>query len=169
MNEIKKVVEGRTWVFSEPNINTDLIMPQTAFNKTVEEQVKLIFSANRPGWVDLVEPGDILVGGKNFGTGSSRPGAMLLKKLGIGGLIADSINGLFYRNCVNYALPVMECPGISGLVTEGDRLRIHFHEGTVTNLDTQKLITGQKVPQFLLGIIEAGGIIEQLKREGYLA
>lgn len=162
------IITGRTWVFKEANINTDLIMPQTAFTKPLEEQVKLIFSANRPGWVDWVKPGDVLVGGKNFGTGSSRPGPMLLKALGISALIAESINGLFYRNCINYALPAMECPGITSIIREGDVVRTNFNEGTLENLSTCEAMSGQKIPEFLLEIIQSGGVLEKLEREGYL-
>lgn len=105
------VHQGRVWVFDADNINTDLIMPSETFKKPLEEQLKLVFSASRTGWADEVREGDILVCGKNFGTGSSRPGAQLFKLLGIGALVAETINGLFYRNCVNYALPALECRG----------------------------------------------------------
>ena len=71
---------ARVWKFPD-NINTDLILPNRAFYLTPEEQVKFVFSANRPGWVDLVQPGDILIGGKNFGMGSSRPAARSLRNL----------------------------------------------------------------------------------------
>lgn len=168
MSEIGLEIEGRTWLFADANINTDLIMPQTAFNRPLAEQVKLVFSANRPGWVDQVNPGDIIIGGKNFGTGSSRPGSLLLKEIGVGGLVADSVNGLFYRNCINYALPVMECPGITEAVREGDVVRVNFYEGTVTNLTTGEQVAGQKVPPFLLEIVRAGGVLEQLRKEGYI-
>src|SRR5271169_6613279 len=100
---------GRVWIFTDDNINTDLMMPQSVFGKSLEEQMRNVFATYRPGWAGEVRPGDILVGGRNFGTGSSRPGALLLKRLGIAALVASSINGLFYRNCVNYALPAMEC------------------------------------------------------------
>jgi len=162
------IVEGRTWVFPEPNINTDLINPQTVFGKPLREQVKAIFSANRPGWVDLVREGDILIAGKNFGTGSSRPGAMLFKELGIRAIVAESINGLFYRNCVNYALPALECPGVTNLVCEGDVVRVHFHSGVVENVTTGESAAGQAVPEFLLGIVRAGGILPQLREKGYI-
>lgn len=99
---------ARVWKFGD-NINTDLILPNAAFYLTQQEQLQYIFRANRPGWADLVQPGDILIGGKNFGMGSSRPAARNLKNLGIACLVADSIIGLFYRNSVNFALPAMEC------------------------------------------------------------
>ena len=69
--------QARVWKFGD-NINTDLILPITGFYLTPQEQTRLVFKANRPGWVDEVQPGDILIGGKNFGMGSSRPAARLL-------------------------------------------------------------------------------------------
>jgi 3-isopropylmalate/(R)-2-methylmalate dehydratase small subunit len=162
------VVEGRTWVFPDANLNTDLIMPAAAFRLPREEQVKLVFSANRPGWVDEVTPGDILIAGRNFGTGSSRPGAELFRRLGIAGLVAESINDLFYRNCVNYALPVLECAGIVRSVTEGDRVRLDIGSGTVTNLNSGLVLHGAPMPSLLREIIAAGGLFEKLRAEGYI-
>jgi 3-isopropylmalate/(R)-2-methylmalate dehydratase small subunit len=72
------VVQGRVWMFPGDNINTDLMMPQTVFAKPLEVQLRSVFATYRPGWVDKVRPGDIIVGGRNFGTGSSRPGSLLL-------------------------------------------------------------------------------------------
>src|SRR5690606_12069836 len=77
-----KVVRGRVWVFGS-NINTDLILPNYVNNASEEEQLRAIFAANRPGWVDMVKPGDIVVGAWNFGTGSSRPAARSLRNAGI--------------------------------------------------------------------------------------
>ena len=103
--------KARVWKFGE-NINTDLILPIQAFYLPAAEQPKYVFHANRPGWVDQVQPGDIIIGGKNFGMGSSRPAARSLKNLGLACLVAPSINGLFFRNCVNFAFPAIECPGV---------------------------------------------------------
>jgi 3-isopropylmalate/(R)-2-methylmalate dehydratase small subunit len=168
LGEEQLILEGRVWLFEEANINTDLIMPQTVFNKPIEEQIKYIFSVNRPGWTDLVRQGDILVAGKNFGTGSSRPGALLFKRLGISAIVAESINGLFYRNCINYALPAVECPGVTKVIREGDIIRINVNDGIIDNLTAKKQIQGHKTPEFLMNIIKSGGILENLKKEGYL-
>jgi 3-isopropylmalate/(R)-2-methylmalate dehydratase small subunit len=117
------IIEGRVWKFCD-DINTDLIFPHTAFRLPPEEQIKLVFSDNRPGWASQVKKGDLIVSGRNFGTGSSRPGAILLKRLGIAGLISDSINGLFFRNCIGYGLPAIQMEGISKEFSEGDIARI---------------------------------------------
>ena len=103
---------ARVWKFGD-NINTDLILPSVAFYLKPEEQVRYVFSANRPGWADEVKRGDILIGGKNFGMGSSRPAARSLKNLGLSCLVAPYINGLFFRNCVNFAFGRLRKEGAS--------------------------------------------------------
>ena len=159
---------ARAWKFGD-NINTDLILPNVAFYLPQQEQLKYIFRANRPGWVDLVQPGDILIGGKNFGMGSSRPAARNLKSLGLACLVAESINGLFYRNCVNFAFPAMECAGIEALLQEGETAAVDFDTGIVRNLTTKESRTGKTIPPQLLKIVAAGGIFALLEQEGAIA
>jgi 3-isopropylmalate/(R)-2-methylmalate dehydratase small subunit len=162
------IAEGRVWLFADDNINTDLMMPQSVFAKSLEEQMRNVFATYRPGWAEQVRPGDIMVCGRNFGTGSSRPGSLLLKRLGIAALVAESINGLFYRNCINYALPAMECPGIRDFLIEGETARVDVAEGIVENLTRHAKLPGSKMPEFLQAIVCAGGIMERLRSEGYL-
>jgi 3-isopropylmalate/(R)-2-methylmalate dehydratase small subunit len=169
MNDTEKMVfRGRVWIAGD-NINTDLILPITAYYLSIEEQPKFVFSANRPGWSDEVRPGDILIGGKNFGMGSSRPAARSLKNLGIACLVAESINGLFYRNAVNFALPALEAPGVSSMFEEGQTAEVSFEEFQVTNLDTGKRCTTAPMPWPLLAILKAGGIYPLLEKEGKIA
>jgi 3-isopropylmalate/(R)-2-methylmalate dehydratase small subunit len=157
--------KARVWKFGD-NINTDLILPNVAFYLTPQEQVKYIFRANRPGWVELVQPGDILIGGKNFGMGSSRPAARNLKNLGLACLVAEGINGLFYRNCVNFAFPATECTGIFDSFDEGDTAEVDFDNATVTNVTQGKSLPMRQIPPPLLKIVEAGGIFSLLEKEG---
>jgi 3-isopropylmalate/(R)-2-methylmalate dehydratase small subunit len=159
---------ARVWTFGD-NINTDLILPNAAFYLTPEEQLKYIFRANRPGWVDLVRPGDILIAGRNFGMGSSRPAARNLKNLGIACVAAHSINGLFYRNSVNFALPAMECEGVDAAFDEGETACVDFEAGTVTNLASGRVLPGRTIPPPLLKIVDAGGIFALLEQEGAIA
>lgn len=161
------LIKGRVWKFAD-NIDTDLMMPQDTLRLPLEEQAKSVFRANRPGWVDQVKKGDIILAGKNFGTGSSRPAARTLKFLGIGAIIADSINGLFFRNCINYGLPALNLPGISDEFQEGEVAEVDFLTGTVKNVDTDISLQAKVLPEMLMKIIEAGGIIELLQKEGYL-
>jgi 3-isopropylmalate/(R)-2-methylmalate dehydratase small subunit len=159
---------GRVWKFGD-DINTDLILPNAAFYLTPEEQLRYIFRANRPGWVDLVQPGDILIGGRNFGMGSSRPAARNLKNLGLACLVAESINGLFYRNSVNFAFPAMDCAGVGDLFDEGDTADVDFESATVKNLRTDASLSGRPVPRELQKIVEAGGIFALLEQEGAIS
>lgn len=162
------VFTGRVWVAGD-NINTDLILPIQAYYLTIEEQPKWVFSANRPGWSDEVRKGDILIGGRNFGMGSSRPAARSLKNLGIACLVAESINGLFYRNAVNFALPALEAPGIAAMFEEGQTAEVSFEDFRVTNRDTGATCDTAPMPPPLLDILRAGGIYPLLEREGKVA
>jgi 3-isopropylmalate/(R)-2-methylmalate dehydratase small subunit len=162
------VFRGRVWMAGD-NINTDLILPIQAYYLSIAEQPKWVFSANRPGWSDEVRKGDILIGGKNFGMGSSRPAARSLKNLGIACVVAESINGLFYRNAVNFALPALEAPGVSAIFQEGDNAEIFFEEFRVRNAASGKECTASPMPGPLLDILKAGGIYPLLEREGKIA
>ena len=81
-------------------------------------------------------------------------------------IVAETLNGLFYRNSVNYALPAMECPGIRDLVGEGDVLRLEIATGIVENLTRNERRAGTKMPEFLLAIVRSGGIMERLRADG---
>ncbi|TYB47842.1 hypothetical protein [Actinomadura chibensis] len=158
---------GRVWCFGD-DINTDLIEPSSAVLLSTAEKARHCFEANRPGWVDLVEPGDLVVAGRNFGTGSSRPAALTLRAAGIAGIIAESVNGLFFRNCVNFAVPALSCPGITGAVTEGDVVSFDPADGSVRNDTTGATLRGRAWAPELIDILDAGGLIRQLESEGLL-
>jgi 3-isopropylmalate/(R)-2-methylmalate dehydratase small subunit len=160
--------KARVWKFGD-NINTDLILPIQAFYLPAAEQPKYVFHANRPGWVDQMKPGDILIGGKNFGMGSSRPAARSLKNLGIACLVAPSINGLFFRNCVNFAFPAMECPGVDEAFEEGDVAEVDFESATVKNVTRNSALMGRAMPPKLMELVKAGGIYPLLEKEGLIA
>jgi 3-isopropylmalate/(R)-2-methylmalate dehydratase small subunit len=161
------VVTGRVWKFGD-NINTDLMQPVEAILKPVDEQPRYAFSANRPGWSDLVRQGDIIVGGRNFGTGSGRPAARVLLQLGIAAIVADSIPGLFFRNCVNYGMPALQCAGFHASVDEGDVIEINLDQSRVTNTRTGQAFDGTKIPEQLFRLMSSGGVFRLLEREGFL-
>lgn len=159
---------ARVWKF-EDNINTDLILPSVAFYLSPPEQARYVFNANRPGWAAQVQPGDIIVGGRNFGMGSSRPAARSLRTLQIGCLVAHSINGLFFRNAVNWALPAMECPGVQDAFDEGDVAEVDFDRSQVRNVTKGTVLEGKLVPSQLVNIVKAGGIYDLLEKQGSIA
>ena len=160
-------IRGRVWIFGD-EINTDFMFPHTAFRLPVEEQLKLVFSDNRPGWVDLVSPGDIIIAGNNFGTGSSRPGALQLRRLGLSCVVADSFNGLFFRNCFGYGFAALQCRGAAAMFEEGDMAVIDLLEGSVTNERTGEKKIGNPLSQTVVDIVNAGGLEELLIKEGYM-
>ena len=159
---------AKVWKFPD-NINTDLILPNRAFYLTPAEQVKFVFSANRPGWADQVEPGDILIGGRNFGMGSSRPAARSLRNLKLACLVAESINGLFFRNSVNFGFPALECRGIGAAFEEGDIAEVSFDDYKVRNQRTGAVLDAEPLPEPLRRLMQAGGLFPLLESEGYLA
>lgn len=158
-------MNGKVWIFGN-DINTDLLQPGEATFLPLERQLQYCMSSNRPGWAEEVERGDILIAGRNFGTGSSRPAARVLKKLGIGCLLADSINGLFFRNCVNYAFPALEVPGISQVFSEGEHAEVDFANAKVANSSTGEEIHGMVWPKQMQDVLNAGGLIPLLVSEG---
>ena len=162
------IVEGRAWLFGD-DINSDLLYPQAAFGLPVDEAVRYVFRANRPGWVDEVQPGDIIVGGRNFGMGSARTAGALLRRLGIAACAADSFASLFFRNGVNTGLPVLACPGVSALVPEGGRIRLDLGTGVATNVDTGATAQGAALPPELLDTLAGGGVLATLARRGLIA
>jgi len=161
------IITGRIWKFGD-DVNTDLIVPGFALGKPEEELPKYCFSANRPGWVDMVEKGDMIVGGRNFGTGSSRPAGKVLKDVGIACLLAESINGLFMRISVNYGFPALPCPGIFEAFEEGDIAEVDFQQGKITNQTKGIVLETSPLPEMLLKIIDSGGVTAMLEAEGYL-
>jgi 3-isopropylmalate/(R)-2-methylmalate dehydratase small subunit len=162
------VITGRVWKFGD-NINTDLMLPGDVHMADESVQARMVFAANRPGWVDEMKPGDIIIGGKNYGTGSSRPAARSLRNIGIACLIADSINSLMFRNCVNFGLLALECPGVSKLFPEeGQIAEISLEDFTVRNKTTGAELQAQPVPANMLTLMRGGGIYPVLEREGFI-
>ena len=159
--------KGKVWKFGD-DINTDLVIPGFAIFLSRDEQPKHCFSANRPGWVDEVRAGDVLVAGRNFGVGSARPIGNVFLGLGISGIVAESFNGLGLRNRINVGLPVLPCRGIVDAFDEGDVADVDWATGAVRNVEKGTTLQGQPVPRALQDIVSAGGVEAILRHEGYL-
>jgi 3-isopropylmalate/(R)-2-methylmalate dehydratase small subunit len=158
---------GKVWKFGD-DINTDLVIPNFAVFLALEEQLPHCFSANRPGWVDEVQTGDVLLAGRNFGVGSARNIGAVFHALGISGVVAESFNGLGLRNCVNAGLPSLPCPGILDAFDEGDIAEVDWVGGVVKNATKSTTLPGNPVPGPLQEIVHAGGVENVLRNEGYL-
>lgn len=161
------VVTGRAWVFGD-DVNTDDMYPGFAMKMSTQEASRFMFDATRPGWPDLVEPGDIVVAGRNFGLGSSRPVAELFTTLGIAALVAEQYNSLFLRNCLNFGLPAVTITDATRFITEGDVVTLEIENGTARVEATGAECTFARFPEFLVEMLRRGGLIRQLEAAGHL-
>jgi 3-isopropylmalate/(R)-2-methylmalate dehydratase small subunit len=158
-------IVGRAWVFGD-RISTDVLYPQFAYKLQPDEARFAVMEAIRPGWSRMVEAGDLLVAGENFGIGSARPVALLLRRLGVAACVAESFSPLFFRNCINAGLPVLSCRGVSAKVHEGSVIEVDLAAGTVVADET--LMQGTPIPDELLDILRSGGVKRLLVDQGFL-
>jgi 3-isopropylmalate/(R)-2-methylmalate dehydratase small subunit len=116
-------------------------------------------------FADQVEEGDIIVGGKNFGSGSSREHAPLaIKYAGVSCVVAESFARIFYRNSINIGLPILECPEAVKNTEAGDQLEVDIDKGIVKNLRTGESFEAEPFPPFMQEIIKDGGLIAHIKK-----
>ena len=163
--DLNRVIRGRVWKFGD-SIETDAINPYYRY-PTMEELKLHTMEAYRPEFPLEVKPGDILVAGRNFGCGSSRPG-LVLREVGIAVIIAESVSRLFLRNSIARAIPIFMAPGITGLIEDGETLEVDYPQGRVTNAANGKSIAMRKFPPLIEKIFACGGLPE-FARERYLA
>ena len=160
-------ITGKVWIFGD-NLNTDAMYPAFAMKMDPPEAAKHVFYEVRPGWTDEVAPGDIVIAGKNFGLGSSRPVAALFGELGVAGLVAEEFNSLFFRNAVNAGLPAMTLPHATRVFSEGDTGTFDLSTGAWRNDTTGASGEVPKLPDLILDIISSGGVLPRLAEQGYL-
>ena len=149
------------------NIDTDVILPGKYLILVDPcELGKHALESLDTEFVVKAKDGVILVGGKNFGCGSSREQAPLaLKYSGVRCVVAESFARIFFRNAINIGLPVIECKGISTAVKTGDLLAVDFEAGNIENTSNGKKFQVEKLPPFILEILADGGLIENLRRK----
>jgi 3-isopropylmalate/(R)-2-methylmalate dehydratase small subunit len=156
-------LQGRVWKFGD-NIPTDALTPTHVMFKTAKEMAAFVLETLNPEFPKKVQPGDILIAGRNFGCSSGRALATkALQATGIGAVVAEQFARTFYRNCHEIGLPLLEATGVHALVNDGDQVRIDIEAATVENLTTGKRVQGTPPSQFLLGMLAAGGLIPLLK------
>jgi 3-isopropylmalate/(R)-2-methylmalate dehydratase small subunit len=157
------IFEGNCWKFGH-NVPTDLITPTHIMWKGVNEMAKHVLETANPAFPVNVKPGDILVAGRNFGCSSGRAlAAKALKATGIGAILAELFSRTFYRNGHEIGLPLLEVAGVHDLVETGDRIRVDIVGGTVENLTSGKSLAGNPPSDFLLEMLQSGGLIPLLK------
>jgi 3-isopropylmalate/(R)-2-methylmalate dehydratase small subunit len=159
----KLIFEGNCWKFGH-NIPTDLITPTHIMWKGVGEMAKHVLETANPDFPAKVQPGDIIVAGRNFGCSSGRAlAAKALKATTIGAILAELFARTFYRNGHEIGLPLLEVTGLHDLVETGDRIRVNIESGAVENLTSGKSLKGNPPSEFLLEMVQAGGLIPLLK------
>ena len=149
------------------NIDTDVIIPARYLNtQSAAELASHCMEDIDKSFVTRVKAGDIMVGGENFGCGSSREHAPLaIKASGISCVIARSFARIFYRNAINIGLPILECPAASEAIQEGDVVSIDFDTGLITDETTGQTFEAAPFPPFIQKIIRAGGLMASIREE----
>jgi 3-isopropylmalate/(R)-2-methylmalate dehydratase small subunit len=155
------VLEGNCWKFGH-NIPTDSITPTHVVFRALSEMAKHVLESANPEFPTKVQPGDIIVAGRNFGCSSGRAIAPILAT-GVAAVVAEFFSRTFYRNGFEVGLPLIEAPGIHDFVATGDRLRLDIARGAIENLTSRKSLQGKRAPEFLLEMLAAGGLIPLLK------
>ena len=158
-----ELIKGNIWKFGD-NVDTDEIIPTRYLaHPKPEEWARHAMEPIFPGFASKIRKGDIIVGGKNFGCGSSREHAPIaLKVAGIGAIVADSIARIFFRNAINNGLLALECSGISDKVEQGNELEIDLIDGTIRDTVTRNVFHFIPLPEFLIEIVRKGGLAAYL-------
>ncbi len=156
--------KGKVWMFGD-DVNTDLIIPGKYLELVdPEEMAEHAMEGIDPDFPRKIQKGDIVVGGTNFGCGSSREHAPLaLKYAGIDAVIAESFARIYYRNSINIGLPALECPGITEAVEEGDTVEVDVTGGTVKNTRTGAELPFTPLPGFMIEILGEGGLVMYIR------
>jgi len=159
------IIKGRVWKYGD-NINTDVIFPGK-YTYTVSDPKEMPAYALEdldPNFSSGVQPGDIIVGGTNWGCGSSREQAVVcLSEANLGALIARSFARIYYRNCLNNALPAIVCPGAVDAVENGETIEIDLTAGEIHC--AAGTFTFHPLPEAVMEIFNVGGLIEYTRRK----
>lgn len=149
------------------DIDTDVIIPARYLNtQSSAELASHCMEDIDKTFITRVKPGDIMVGGANFGCGSSREHAPLaIKAAGVSCVIAESFARIFYRNSINIGMPILECPAASKAIREGDVVSVNFDTGVITDETTGETFEAMPFPPFIQNIIQKGGLMNSLKGE----
>lgn len=165
MTMSRRMVRGKVVKFGD-HVNTDVISPARWMREGLEVLRLHTMEAIRPDFHKEVQPGDIIVGGRNFGCGSHRePATAIMKVLGISAIVADSVARLYFRNCIAFGIPVFGAEGISKIFQERDEMEITLAPDQVTfrNLTRGGEITAAPIPETMAKVLEAGGVYNLLK------
>ena len=157
---------NRVWKFGD-HVDTDAILPAKYLNLSLPEKLAIhCMEGMDPAFSTKVGHGDVLVGGKNFGCGSSREQAPIsIKAAGISCIVAESFARIFFRNCFTIGLPIAELPHALERIEEGDKIEIDFEMGILRNITREQSYEIAIQPQFMREIIAAGGLVHKIKKD----
>ncbi len=160
------MVNGTVFKYGD-NVDTDVIIPARYLNApSPEELARHCMEDIDADFVNNVKQGDIMVGGKNFGCGSSREHAPIaIRASGISCVIAESFARIFYRNAINIGFPILECPSAAKSIKNGDTVEVNFSTGIIVNKTTGESFEATAFPAFINGIIGNGGLLEYVKHK----
>ena len=146
-------------------VDTDVIIPARYLNApSPEELAKHCMEDIDAGFATTVQPGDIIVGGANFGCGSSREHAPIaIRACGVKCVIAPSFARIFYRNSINIGFPILECPEAAAQINNGDDVTVDFDTGRIVDNTTGREFHANPLPPFIGGIVDKGGLLPYLK------
>jgi 3-isopropylmalate/(R)-2-methylmalate dehydratase small subunit len=163
---MQNIITGKTHVFGN-NIDTDQIYPGRYLELVDPKEIaKHCLEGARANFVSEFTNGDIVVGGTNFGCGSSREqAAIALKSAGVGAVIAKSFGRIFYRNAINLGLVLIVCPEIDKFGLKGEELTIDIEKGTVTNNSTGSQISCEPISEYAMEILKNDGIKNMIKAQ----
>ncbi len=156
---------GRAWKFGD-DIDTDAIIPgRFLVINDPHELAEHLFEGVRPEMAGEVHPGDLVVAGENFGCGSSREHAPLaLKGAGVAAVVAGSFARIFFRNAINIGLPLFICSEVDR-IADGDTVEVDMASGIIRDLSSGESFKTTPLPDFLMEIVEAGGLVEYTRRQ----
>ena len=159
-------VQGIAHLFGD-NLDTDQIYPGQYLELAKEEDIRRhAMEGADPDFINSFKPGDIIVGGTNFGCGSSREHAVItLKAIGTSAILAESFARIFYRNGINLGLPLLVCPGIKSAIGNGDSLEVDLEKGLIFNRSQDTEIDFQPVSDYVKEILQNGGIKALVKKQ----
>ena len=159
-------LKGKTFKYGD-NVDTDAIIPARYLNlHEPADLAKHCMEDIDTDFVIKVKPGDIITAGANFGCGSSREHAPVsIKASGISCVIAKSFARIFFRNAINIGLPLLECPEAADNIKAGDIIEVDLQSGRITNLSSNKTFTSKPYPEFMMQLVNAGGLVEYTRKK----
>ena len=163
---MREVIEGRVWTLGA-DVDTDQIISGKYLTIIDPEELKKhVFEIALPEFAAKARPRDIIIADENLGCGSSREHApQALRAIGVAAVVADSFARIFYRNSINLGVPAIEARGVRRLFSTGDIARIELRAGRISNVTTGASLSFLPIPQHLIELLEAGGLVEKVRAE----